>query len=214
MFKIFGFKWPELSFDELKKRTRILIIDDENFEYISLFKGDGYAIDKWDDIKKEKITELERELYDIILLDIKGVGKDFSQDQGFGLLKHLKQTNPAQIIIAYSNSDYNLKYQDFFKLANDTIEKTSDYYKFKEIVDKNIRVRFSYEYYYSLIEKELDKQIDGRKIKQYLDKSLKAKDVNILSRYLKNTNISTEKISIIIQILSLAIQICTILGGG
>jgi CheY-like chemotaxis protein len=213
-FELLTFKWPELSFDELKKRTRILIIDDENFEYISLFKGDGYAIDKWDDIKTEKLTDLERGLYDIILLDIQGVGKELSQDQGFGILRHLKHSNPTQIIIAYSNSDYNLKYQDFFKLANDTIGKASDYFEFKEIVDKNIQMRFSYNYYYSLVEKEINNKADMKRVKRYFNKSLKGKDINIFSHYLNDANLSKDIISIIIQIISSALQIYLTLKGS
>jgi len=213
-FKIFNFKWPDLSFDELKKRTRILIIDDENFEYIPLFKGDGYAIDKWDDIKTEKLTELEEGLYDIILLDIQGVGKELSQDQGFGILRHLKRSNPTQIIIAYSNSDYNLRYQDFFQLADDTIGKTSDYFDFKEIVDKNIRKLFSYEYYYSLVEKEINNKADIKKVQQYFNKSLKTRDTKVFSHYLNSINLPKDIVSVIIQILSSAIQIILSLKGN
>jgi len=212
-FRIFNFKWPELSFDELKKRTRILIIDDEDLEYIPLFESDGYAIDKWDDIKTEKLTELEKGLYDIILLDIQGVGKDVSQDQGFGILRHLKHSNHTQIIIAYSNADYNLKYQDFFRLADDTIGKTSDYFEFKEIVDKNIRKRFSYDYYYSLIEKEISNKADIKKVQKYFNKSLKARNTEEFSHYLNSVNLPKEIISVGIQILSSAIQIISSLQG-
>jgi DNA-binding response OmpR family regulator len=213
-FNIFNFKWPELSFDELKKRTRILIIDDENFEYIPLFEDDGYAIDKWNDIKTDKLTELEEGLYDIILLDIQGVGKELSQDQGFGILRHLKHSNPTQIIIAYSNSDYNLKYQEFFQLANDTIGKTSDYFEFKEVVDKNIRMRFSYDYYYSSIEKEINNKADMKKVKQYFNKSIKAKNPQVFSHYLNNVNLPKDIVSVIIQILSSAIQIYLTINGN
>jgi CheY-like chemotaxis protein len=209
----FDLNWPDLPFDLLKKRTRILIIDDENFEYMPLLQKDGYSIDKWNDLVDEKVTELENGLYDIILLDIQGVGKDFSRNQGLGILMHLKKINPAQIIVAYSNSDYNLKYQDFFKLANDVIEKSQEYFHFKEIIDKNIKLRFSYEYYLTLILGKLDKSTDNKKINTLIRKSIKHNRSVIINKYLNSNNIDKETITFIINIISSAIQIYASLQG-
>jgi len=104
MFGLFeSSKWPELSFEEIKKRARLLVVDDNEFPYKELFERDEYQIDKWDDI--EKLSKLESGYYDIILLDIQGVGESQSEEQGFGILKHLRTTTPAQMVIAYSNAD-------------------------------------------------------------------------------------------------------------
>jgi CheY-like chemotaxis protein len=199
-------KWPKLPFEDQKKRSRILVIDDEKFEYIPLFQKDGYAIDKWKDLVIEKLTELESGLYDIILLDIQGVGKTFSPDQGLGALKHIKNVNPTQIVIAYSNSDYNLKYQEFFNLANRVIQKSSDYYIFKEAVDKSIRERFSYEYFYALINKEIKEEKNEKKLEKYIYKSLQKENPMILSKYLIGTNVSKDIISVVLQIFSFALN--------
>src|SRR5258706_2594560 len=106
MFKIFPSpKWPELSIDESRKRARILVIDDQKFAYLELFKRDGYNIDKWEDVTD--LQKLESGYYDVILLDIQGVARDISSDQRLGLLKHLHKVSPAQIVIAYSNADWS-----------------------------------------------------------------------------------------------------------
>lgn len=105
-------RWPEIPFEDIKKRARIVVIDDSEFIYLPLFKKDGYNIEKWSDIID--LPKLEIGYFDIILLDILGVGKEQSADQGLGILRHLRQVSPAQIIIAYSSSDWSLKYQAFF----------------------------------------------------------------------------------------------------
>jgi CheY-like chemotaxis protein len=103
MFDFFNKKtnWPSMKFEEMKKRARILVIDDKPFAYSKLFKNDGYNIEKWDDIKD--LPKLETGYYDVILLDIQGVGTKQSVDQGFGILRHLRRENPSQIIVAYSS---------------------------------------------------------------------------------------------------------------
>jgi len=205
------FKWPELSFDELKKRTRILVIDDSDFEYAKLFKNDLYSIDKWDDVTN--IRDLEKGSYDIILLDIHGVGREYSkEDQGFAVLKYLKNVNPAQIIIAYSNDDYKLNYQEFFNLANDVIGKSQDFYIFKEVIDKNIKVRFSYDYYYNLIANKVGAGFD-KQLKNSINNSIKKNNTKILENLLNKFDLSQEKISFALNILSFAMTTYSTLVG-
>ena len=39
-------QWPNLAIEEIRKRARILVIDDSDFFYLQLFKNDGYTIEK------------------------------------------------------------------------------------------------------------------------------------------------------------------------
>jgi DNA-binding response OmpR family regulator len=144
--------WPDMPFEEVKKRARILVIDDNPFAYLELFKLDGYAIDQWSDVKE--ITKLENGEFDIILLDVQGVGKEISpSEQGLGVLRHLRRVNPAQVIIAFSNSDFSLKYHDFFAKADAILPKSADYVEFKRNVDDLLRERFSLGFFVSRISK-------------------------------------------------------------
>ncbi|MCB0652182.1 MAG: hypothetical protein KDC85_12975, partial [Saprospiraceae bacterium] len=129
------------GFDELKRRLRIVIIDDEDIFPMSLFKQNGYNVEKWD--KVEDFSKLESGFYDIIVLDILGVANHLSDDDGFGVLESLKLSNPAQIIIAYSAHSYDLTKQKFWQLADETIAKPSQFLKMKEVVDNVIIEKFN-----------------------------------------------------------------------
>lgn len=139
------------SFEEIKKRAKILVIDDSDFVYAPLFTRDGYTIEKWDDV--ENLEKLENNYFDLILLDIQGVGQSESEEEGFGILKHIRAKSPAQIVIAFSNADWSLKYQDFFDLADRKLAKSQDYVEFKRIVDDLLIQRFNYKFYIEKIEK-------------------------------------------------------------
>jgi hypothetical protein len=143
---IFGAKQP--SFEDMKQRTRILVIDDKRFPYQSRFQNDGYSIDKWNYAKS--LTPLETNYYDIILLDQHGIGKGDITD-GMTLIKHIKKINPAQIIIAYSQSKFSLSDVSFFNAADGCLDKNEDYCVFKGKVDSLIIKRFSPEYYAEVI---------------------------------------------------------------
>ncbi len=119
-----------------------------------LFKRDGYTIDQWSDV--DDLGALESEDYDLILLDLKGVGAKESADEGFGILKHIRETSPAQIVIAYSNSDLSLAYQPFFRNADAVLHKTqTDYVEFKRTVNQLLDQRFSMGFFLGRVEAEL-----------------------------------------------------------
>lgn len=180
---ILGPKWPSVDFIEIKKRARILVVDDSEFHYLGLFDDDDYTIEKWDDVID--LTKMESGYYDLILLDIQNVGKAYSAEQGFGILKHLHQVNPAQIIIAYSDADWSLKYQGFFSMADVSLAKTDDYVVFKRTVDALLIKRFSLDFYIDRVCKvvSLGDQDDGALRKQAAKAILK-RNPNLLERYL------------------------------
>lgn len=138
--------WPAVPHDEVVKRSRILVIDDGDFAYMPLFERDNYSIEQWHDVSD--LAALETGDFDLILLDLKGVGLKESADEGFGLLKHIRTTSPAQIVIAYSNSDLSLSYQPFFRDADAVLHKTqTDYVEFKRTVNQLLDKRFSEGFY-------------------------------------------------------------------
>jgi CheY-like chemotaxis protein len=202
-------KWPELSFEEIKKRSRLLVIDDNEFPYKELFERDGYTIDKWDDI--ENLSKLENGYYDIILLDIQGVGESHSEEQGFGILKHLRTTTPAQIVIAYSNTDWSLKYQDFFDLADSRLDKRADYVDFKRKVDGLLKERFSLGFFIGRIDKILSGSVLERdKIRRTLEKSIQTRNVDKLSKYLNAQVPDKDKVQIALSVAQVAIGIASL----
>lgn len=208
-----GSQWPQLPIEEIRKRARLLVIDDQEFYYMPLFQSDGYNIEKWDDI--EDLTKLEEGYYDIILLDIQGVGRKYTSDQGFGILKHLKKGNPVQMIVAYSNADWSLKYQEFFEMADAKLHKQRDYIDFKETVDQLLSERFSLGFYIQRIEIIAQSHItDTKKLQQIARTGILSKSTQKLSEYLSENIESKEAIKIILQIASVAIQTASMISAA
>lgn len=147
--------WPTVSHDELVKRARLLVIDDGEFPYLKLFERDGYTIEKWPDVSD--LSALETGRFDILLLDLHGVGQDISADQGLGVLAHIREVNPAQIVVAYSNAEWSVEYQQFFDSADAVLHKTKDdYVEFKRTVDRLLDERFSLGFFLNRITEALD----------------------------------------------------------
>lgn len=171
-----SFKVKE-DFNELKKRTRIVVIDDEDNFPVKLFENEGYSIDKWDKVKD--YGKLEKGFYDIIILDIKGVAEHISEEDGLGVLINLKRNNPAQIIISYSQHSYDLNKVQFFQQADENIAKPSDFLKIKGIIDNLITSQFKPERYINALNQALTRNnIEDKEIKiinTEISKSIKSK---------------------------------------
>lgn len=165
------------DFNELKRRTKIVVVDDENSFPTKLFNDEGYSIDKWDEVKD--YSKLENGLFDIIILDIKGVAQHISEDDGLGVLVSLKKNNPAQIIISYSQHSFDLSKIEFFQLADEYIAKPSDFLKIKNIIDNLISSQFKPDRYISTLDQILSKNhIEEKiiiKIKAEIAKAMKTK---------------------------------------
>lgn len=146
-------QWPQIPFDEIRRRSRLLVIDDNDFPYETLFRRDGYNLEKWNEV--ERLTDIEAGKFDLLLLDMQGVGREESAEQGFGLLKHFKKHCPTLIIVAYSNAEFGLKYQEFFSLADGVLPKTADYVEFRRHVDDLLKQRFSLGFFVARIRAEL-----------------------------------------------------------
>jgi CheY-like chemotaxis protein len=202
-------KWPNLTSEEIRKRARILVIDDTEFFYLQLFKKDGYTIEKWNDI--QDLQKLERGYYDIILLDIQGVGKEHSQEEGLGILKHLHQASPAQIIIAYSNADFSLKYQDFFLMADSVLAKSDDYVQFKRTLDQLLSKRFSIGFYIDRIVRLANPYIaDPNKIRDIATRAILNRRTDRLESYLEGSIDKKDIITMILQVAQVAIGIAAL----
>ena len=204
-----GRKWPDLSMEEIRKRAKILVVDDMDFAYLDLFRKDGYTLDKWDDV--DDLPKLESGYYDIVLLDIQGVGRDQSQEQGLGVLRHLRLACPAQIVIAYSNADFSLKYQEFFQMADGTLAKSDDYVEFKRMVDRHLGQRFSLGFYIDRVAKVASPYLsDVSKLKDLTSSAILKGNRKKLTAYLNDHIENKEAISMILQIVAVGVAIAAL----
>ncbi len=201
--------WPKHDLAEIRKRARLLVVDDSDFPYQELFKRDGYSLEKWDDV--QDLVKLESGEYDLILLDIQGVGREQSKDEGLGVLRHLKKVCPAQIVIAYSTADFSLRFKEFFDLADDVLEKNEDYVNFKRSVDRLLGKRFALGFYLDRIAKIASPHMpDTERVRKAAEKSILAADPRILERELARGGVSKDVVSTLLQVAQVAISIASL----
>lgn len=178
---IFGKKTIEriqarFDFDRRKRVTKIVVIDDDptSYEPFEPLRDEGYTIDFWEKIRD--LSKLERGEYDIIILDIKGVGQEWSpEEEGFGIMDLLKSRNPLQVIIAYSGETFDLGKKKFFRIADDMIPKaTINPAKCKRVIDNLIETKLSPKPIWDSIKKLLDENnVSKRKIAKIEHKVVK-----------------------------------------
>ena len=111
---------------ELRKRCKILVIDDEEASFpTAALKEDGYTIDWWPRVDANGLARLESGQFDLIILDIQDIAEPGLSDtgDGLGILRRLKQTNPGQLVVAFSGREFDLDAVPFWRLADDALRK-------------------------------------------------------------------------------------------
>jgi DNA-binding response OmpR family regulator len=142
---------------ELKRKTKIVVIDDEeeSFPY-KLLQDDGYTIEWWEKVDAQKLNRLENGDFDIIILDIMGVAdRELSNTDGIGVLKRIKNVNKHQIIVAFSGQSYDLSKTEFWRLADDALSKPVTFIQCKEILDSLIRKHINIISYWNAVKAQL-----------------------------------------------------------
>ncbi len=216
LLRFFGFKpreWPPISFDEIRKRSRLLVVDDEDFPYLPLFVRDGYNIEKWPDV--QRLSDLQDGKYDLVLLDLQGVGRQESREQqGFGVLRHIREQYPTLLVVAYSNADWSLKYQEFFALADGVLRKSADYVDFKARVDELLMRRFSLGFHVDRILDQAGRHgLDPGRLEAIGRQVILRRDVHKLRAYLEQNHASAVAIDRILSIANSAIGIMNLWGS-
>lgn len=120
---------------DLRKRTDVLVIDDENFEPKDFLEKNNYRLTIKHDIDNTKdVSE-----YPIILCDIRGVGTKISPAfEGAFLIKEIKKNYPEKIVIAYTASQYDPSYNGYIRKADNVLPKDLSMEDWLEQLDKYI----------------------------------------------------------------------------
>ncbi len=114
-------------------RLRVLVIDDKEFPYLELLQRDGFSASRVADV--ESLSDIDDYQNDLILLDLHGVGSSVSKRGGFGILQHLSEKCPSQIVVAYSAAKWRVRDQGYFELASAVLDKSADYPEFRTTVE-------------------------------------------------------------------------------
>lgn len=203
----------EPDLEVLRKRAKVLVIDDHALPAQKLFERDGYHFERWPEIRN--LSQLTDNHYDIILLDLQGVGLNESPDfQGLGILGHIKQSNPAQIVIAYSAQSQKLSARTLLDLADAVLDKEASYVEYKELVDRLLVQRATPGYFVAVINRELgSKAILVPKLVPKTIRAFKSGKVGALESYLRPHLPDTEQIDRILKIVGIGIEALAIVKG-
>ncbi|MFC9257847.1 DNA-binding transcriptional response regulator [Amycolatopsis thailandensis] len=196
-----------VTLEEIRKRARILIIDDSSFPPQTLFKRDGYHIDRW--AKIQNVSQLTDGYFDLILLDLHGVGLNESPArQGLGILEHIKTANPTQLVITYSAELWSVGNRDYFAMADDVLEKGQDYLEFKSSIEKLLRRRYSAGYFIGKMNMELgDSAAECPKAVSKALRAISSQSTESLHNYLSKTVQDEQKIERAVIVITAAIKV-------
>jgi CheY-like chemotaxis protein len=193
--------------EEIRKKARLLVVDDQSFPMQTLFSRDGYHIERWAKIRN--ISQLTDGYFDLILLDLHGVGLSESPlRQGLGILEHIKKSNPTQLVIAYSAEPWTITNSAYFSLADEVMEKGQDYLEFKETVDDLLARRYSPGYFISKMNQELgDSAAEAPKAVPKALAAIKAQSPGRLQSYLSSVLQDEQKIDRVTTVIVAAIKV-------
>ena len=152
--------------NDLKKRIKIVVIDDNKDSFpIETMQDFGFTLEYWKIIDSNKLKRLEKNEFDIIILDIEGVVEtsELGEKDGLDILKSLKNKNNKQIIIAFSGSTYDVSKGEFWKITDDFLKKPINAFDTKEMLEEIILNNYSINNLINQLKQIINKQIDNQK---------------------------------------------------
>lgn len=197
----------------LRKRVRILVIDDQADAFpVESMRSRGYNVEYWPDVSVDNLARLERGEYDIVILDIRGVGKDISFDEGFAVLKRLKRVRPGLTVVAFSGATFDISESQFFELADDVLPKPVDVFTCEEKLDALLRQSLSFDELWEGLNVLLRHAGVGRwgrsRLRKKIDRAVKRGGERApLSQRLRDLIPDKEEAQVAVNILSLLLRL-------
>jgi DNA-binding NarL/FixJ family response regulator len=198
---------PPLPIEQVRKQARILVIDDHAFPAERTFTRDGYHFERWAHVKN--LSQLTDGHYQLILLDVQGVGLAESPDkQGLGILEHIKKTNPAQAVVVYSSEPYSVSSSRYIVLADAFLDKSSSYVEYKDEVDRLLLTQATPGYFIARMNQQLGESATRvPKAVAYAKKAFHRGDPSVLAKYLKTNLPENAQVDTALQVITAGIAI-------
>jgi len=115
------------------KKLRILFVDDEELETPKALKTEGYDVEHWRDV--ENLDHLCDGRYQIILLDVRGIGEKYGGN-GLDILKYIATHNPLIYVCVFSAKPFTGEEAEIIrKFAKKAITKDCTIYDLIEIFE-------------------------------------------------------------------------------
>ena len=207
MWPFYSAPIPAPDLEAVRKNSRILVIDDQAFPAMKSFTKDRYHFERWPAIKN--LTQLTEGHWDLILLDIQGVGVTESPAlQGLGILKAIKTANPAQAVIVYSAQPQMLSSNEYLALADAVFDKGRSYVEYKTKVDELLMRQASPGYFIAIMNRELGES--AAQVPKAVPKALKAfrtRNTTELGRHLRDGLRDQEKADVLIGVIAIGIRV-------
>jgi hypothetical protein len=130
-----GKKFQRKSLPELKDKTRVVMIDDEETGLVDSLKGEGWHIKYMADLDKYNNTDLKDA--HIVCVDIKGVGVLLNiKEQGLGLVRNIKEKYPEKRIILCSSVSSHDIFDDAIDLVDKKVYKDGQTHPFDSAIEE------------------------------------------------------------------------------
>jgi ActR/RegA family two-component response regulator len=125
----------EPTVTELKEKTHVLFVDDEDFgTRLQSIRDAGWSVNQITDVTDFNCPAVERA--NIIFMDYIGVGRALTPtDEGIGLLKEIKRRYPEKFLVFYSGYAGFIPGHEFHNIADAWIAKNSDPYVFIDQIE-------------------------------------------------------------------------------
>jgi DNA-binding response OmpR family regulator len=133
----------EMPRHELVRRSRILMIDDEEPEIVKDLKSHGFAFDYEPDGDAEVLGKIEKRIYDLVLLDYSDVGTAFGNEQGLSILRHIKRVSPATVVFAYTSKALESHEADFYRLSDGVLAKDAGIQESMDKIEQGLQAAHS-----------------------------------------------------------------------
>lgn len=212
-YTIDDIKIPILDESKLKQKTRILVVDDKEFDKLEALRTHGYNITKvneWSSIK----DALD---YQIIVSDNKDVGTKFgSSRDGAYVLAEVKRQYPQKECVLYSSSMIDIRGAKMpegikYLKKNDDIEEWN-YLLLSLIKDlynpKKIWNKLNNELTSNCVERSKIQELEDNYVRQYLSNTLDQECIKPYKVYL-----SGDSFSFITNLFSWGVNLYSLLHG-
>lgn len=197
----------EPDIESVRKHSRVLVIDDQAFPAQRNFTRDGYHFERWPAVRN--LSQLTDGHWDVILLDIQGVGLAESPElQGLGILRHVKRANPAQAVIIYSAQPQRVSSSEYLLLADAVLDKGMSYLEYKENVDDLLIRHATPGYFIAAMNRELGET--AALVPHAVPKALRAihtQNPTPLRRYLGTKLTDQDKVETLIHVIKIGIKV-------
>lgn len=180
MFGWFKTKYPTLSSyengmsrDVLIQSARIIFIDDEAPLLIAHLIKAGFSVDH-DKTGDEFESQIVSQAYDVAILDYRGVGGKYGDEQGLDLLKFIRRVSPRTRVISYTSRALRSGESDFYRLSDQVLAKDAGLRESLEYVEEQIQKAFTKQHLFEALIKKLEVSSGAEKsrLKEELERAL------------------------------------------